>query len=384
MINIRAAIRSRHSGLRVKLVSAMGAALALALVIPQLAAAVTVSDTTELNFKAGTVPSTLHVSHFDPDSGELILNPTLLAEEFADGAFPSGWTATGTANGFGCCLIVDGGSAVTNSTFATPSSLEFIGTFGANGDQRVGFNADDPTNAAYFGTNVAGTQLVAHVNGVGGSEQPVAPAVGSYIGEVHVYRIDFTSTGVVFYVDGEEIATQPSGIPTGSLPVRATDPAMGATLSVDRVYVSPYASSGVFLSRVIDGGQNSDWGSITGTAFKPAGTGVALQVRTGNTPAAGGATWTGFSSIASGTDIPATSRYIQYAATLSTTNAFVTPRLSDVSINYAASSNSGSGGSAGSKKKNCKKIKSHKKRKKCKKHNKKISQSQKYSLTISS
>jgi hypothetical protein len=375
VINIRTAFRSRHSGLRVKLVSAMGAALALALVIPQLAAAVTVSDTTEANFNAGTVPAALHVSHFDPNSGELILNPTL-AQEFADGAFPSDWNGTGI--GFGCCLILDGQSAATNATFATPSSLEFIGTFGAADGQRVGFNANDATNAAFFGTMTgAPTQLVAHVNAAGPGADLMVGGPGDFVGAVHVYRIDYTSTGVDFYVDGNLITSSVS-TPTGPLAVRATDTtAAGPTLSVDRVYVSPYAASGVFVSRVIDGGQNSDWGAITATAATPAGTGVALQVRTGNTPIAGGSTWTGFSSIANGANIPATSRFIQYAATLTTADPFVTPRLDDVSINYQASSNgSGGGGTATGKKKNCKKIKNQKKRKKCKKHNKKISQNQ--------
>jgi hypothetical protein len=381
VISIRTAFRSRHSGPRVKLASAIGAALALALVIPQLAAAVTVSDTTEANFNAGTVPSTLYVSHFDPDSGELILKPSF-HEEFADGAFPSTtWTSTGTANGFGCCLIVDGGSAVTNSTFATPSSLEFIGTFGAADGQRVGFNADDATNAAFFGTKTgAPTQLVAHVNAGGPGADMMVGNPGDFVGAVHVYRIDYTTAGVDFYVDDNLLASSGPIPANPALPVRATDlTAAGPTLSVDRVYVSPYPGSGVFVSRVIDGGQNSDWGSITATASTPAGTGVALQVRTGDTPIAGGSTWTGFTSIASGADIPATSRYIQYAATLTTADTFVTPLLRDVSINYQASSNSGGGsggGNATGKKKNCKKIKNHNKRKKCKKHNKKISQNQ--------
>jgi hypothetical protein len=378
VINIRAAFRSRHSGLRVKLVSAMGAALALALVIPQLAAAVTVSDTTEANFNAGTVPAALHVSHFDPNSGELILNPTL-AQEFADGAFPSDWNGAGI--GFGCCLILDGQSAATNATFATPRSLEFIGTFAAADGQRVGFNANDATNAAFFGTKTgAPTQLVAHVNAAGPGPDLMVGAPGDFVGAVHVYRIDYNTSpgGVDFYVDGNLVTS--SGLnPTGPLPVRATDElATLPTLSVDRVYVSPYAGSGVFVSRVIDAGQNSDWGSIAATAATPAGTGVALQVRTGNTPIAGGATWTGFAPIANGANIPATSRFIQYAATLTTADPFVTPRLDDVSINYQPSNNNnnGGGGNSAGKKKNCKKIKNHKKRQKCKKHNKKISQNQ--------
>ena len=51
--------------------------------------------------------------------------------------------------------------------------------------------------------------------------------------------------------------------------------------------MSPYPASGSFDSRVFDAGQSADWGALAWTADTPAGTGVALSVRTGNTPTPG-------------------------------------------------------------------------------------------------
>ena len=51
--------------------------------------------------------------------------------------------------------------------------------------------------------------------------------------------------------------------------------------------MSPYPASGSFDSRVFDAGQSADWGALAWTAATPAGTGVALSVRTGNTPTPG-------------------------------------------------------------------------------------------------
>ena len=75
--------------------------------------------------------------------------------------------------------------------------------------------------------------------------------------------------------------------------------------------------------------------TFDGVTSTPAGTAVAFEVRTGNTPTPDG-TWSAFASIANGADIPGTSRYIQYRATLSSTDPALTPSLASVSLGYAA------------------------------------------------
>ena len=67
------------------------------------------------------------------------------------------------------------------------------------------------------------------------------------------------------------------------------------------------------------------------TADTPAGTGVALSVRTGNTPTPDGS-WSGFNPVgSSGGSIGGSSRYLQYRAQLSSSDQDKTPTLSDVS-----------------------------------------------------
>ena len=109
----------------------------------------------------------------------------------------------------------------------------------------------------------------------------------------------------------------------------------GTELAVDWLRMSPYPASGSFESRILDAGENADWGALAWDSDAPAGTGVELSVRTGNTATPDGS-WSSFSPIAnSGDDIPGNSRYVQYRARLTTGDAGQTPALGEVSVGYA-------------------------------------------------
>jgi hypothetical protein len=72
----------------------------------------------------------------------------------------------------------------------------------------------------------------------------------------------------------------------------------------------------------------------TWLADMPAGTTVAIEVRSGATPVPD-ATWTTFTAIPlSGTTLNAAGQYMQYRATLKTTVAATTPVLKQVEIKY--------------------------------------------------
>ena len=110
----------------------------------------------------------------------------------------------------------------------------------------------------------------------------------------------------------------------------------GPELTVDWMRMSPYPGSGTFDSRVFDAGagQISDWGALSWNSAMPSGTGIAISVRTGDTPTPDG-TWSAFTPIASsGGDIPGSTRYVQYRAELTSSDPAQTPVLSDVSIGY--------------------------------------------------
>ena len=128
-----------------------------------------------------------------------------------------------------------------------------------------------------------------------------------------------------------------SGTFSTALRAAASDfSAGGAELSVDWMRMSPYPASGTFDSRVLDAGQSVNWDALSWTADTPAGTGVALSVRTGNTPTPDGS-WSGFNPVgSSGGSIGGNSRYLQYRVQLSSSDQGKTPTLSDVSASYAA------------------------------------------------
>ena len=80
------------------------------------------------------------------------------------------------------------------------------------------------------------------------------------------------------------------------------------------------------MSRVLDAGGDTSWGGVSWGSTQPAGTNIAISVRTGNTPAPDrDLERVGIDSTA-GATVNGHSRYIQYVATLST--ADTTPRRS--------------------------------------------------------
>ena len=106
-------------------------------------------------------------------------------------------------------------------------------------------------------------------------------------------------------------------------------------LRVDWMRMSPYPASGTFDSRIFDAGvgQTADWGALNWNSSTPAGTGIAISVRTGDTPTPDG-TWTAPTPLPNGGDIPGNSRYVQYQAQLTSSDPAQTPTLSEVSIGY--------------------------------------------------
>ena len=87
---------------------------------------------------------------------------------------------------------------------------------------------------------------------------------------------------------------------------------------------SPYAypTSGTFTSRVFDAGDSrATWRTLTAALDTPAGTGVTFEARTGNTPTPD-ASWTAWQPVGAGGQVagPLGRRYLQYRATLTTTD----------------------------------------------------------------
>ena len=163
------------------------------------------------------------------------------------------------------------------------------------------------------------------------------PIPGSWIGTPHRYRIEWSASSVRFLIDGTLVDTQTVSIPN-SLRILASEFNSGAPgLSVDWLRLSPYAAAGTFQSRIFDAGAGGSWTSISSTSDLPAGTSIALSVRSGATPVPDGS-WSAFTAVpGSGGPLSSTSRYLQYSADLATSDPLQTPVLRDVTVSFTAS-----------------------------------------------
>ncbi|MBN1657707.1 MAG: Ig-like domain-containing protein [Anaerolineae bacterium] len=298
-------------------------------------------DTTVADFGAGTPDENLTISQMA--DGEVILMPVVGAE-FSGTELPPDWVsatfaAGGTAVVADGLLTVDGARAGPDDTFDPGHSLEAVATFGAAPFQHLGFGVTYLTSPAYpwaiISTGQGGTGLLARTwNGTGDWHTETSTAIsGDYLGTAHHYRVDWHADHVDYYVDGTHVASHAVAISTPMRPLPADSQVGGPTLSVDWLRMGPYAPSGTFISRVWDTYGTVDSGTITWDVDTPAGTAVAMSMRTGNTPAPD-ASWSGFASITNGAAIGSGFRYLQYRAELSTTDTDQTPALEQVRVVY--------------------------------------------------
>lgn len=289
-----------------------------------------VADQTTADFALGSFGSGTYAA-LEGD-GEVALAPAL-AQEFAGTALPAGWSGSGwTAGGAvtlaGGTLRADGARSATLAAYTVGRSLEFVATFGGDPFQHVGFAADSSVNApwAFFSTFGGGGLYARASNGTN------VAIPGSWLGGPHRYRIDWTVSGFAFAIDGAAVANIPFAVGSTLRPLISDFNVGGNSVAVDWMHLSPYAPGGTFLSRVVDAGASVLWGTATWTADTPAGTALAMLVRTGDTPVPGAA-WTTFTPLsASGGSVGRVSRYIQYLADLSTADPLRTPVLRDIEI----------------------------------------------------
>lgn len=94
----------------------------------------------------------------------------------------------------------------------------------------------------------------------------------------------------------------------------------------------PSSTSCVFESRIFDATEPVDWVNITYNSSTPAGTSLVFDARSGNSSSPD-ISWTNWQSVIGNFTNPG-SRYVQYRATLSTTDSGLTPTLQDITINY--------------------------------------------------
>jgi VCBS repeat-containing protein len=307
----------------------------------------TLRDTATGDFAAGTPGAATYVS--ETGDGEVILKPTAGAE-FSGTTLPAGWGGViwtpsqgGTFSVADGELTVDGARVGTCDAAAVPDcesgiygpgrSLEFVATFSGDPFQHAGLGVKFDTFPWAMFSTAGGSSLNARTLSAVG---PVETALGTaLLNTPHRFRIDWTATSVIYFVDGVQVASHAAVITGPMRPIAASDfTPLGGNVVIDWMRMTPYAASGSFMSRVFDALSPVDWATIGWTSATPAGTTLAIAVRTGNTPAPD-ATWSVFTPIAAPGTFPAAiahARYVQYRANMTSTDPATTPVLSDIVI----------------------------------------------------
>jgi hypothetical protein len=299
---------------------------------PPSGSPVRVTDTTDADFARGATDSGTHVATME--DGEVILAAPVEAE-FNGSTLPADWTTTawgpgGTATVSGGSIAVDGSRAFATALRTGPATLDVVATFSGAPYQHIGFGVTfNETPWAIFSTGPGGALYARSHDGVNALDTAIS---GTWLGQPHAYRIAWSDTGVTFAIDGAQVASHPVHIAAPMRPIISDYTTGGGMATAAWLRVGPYAASGTFLSRVIDGGATVGWTSATWTADVPAGTSAVVSVRAGNS-ATPDPTWTAFVRVPDGGGSPGVSgRYVQYRIDLATASGDHTPTIKDVTL----------------------------------------------------
>ena len=294
---------------------------------------------TDIDFSGGTPDANTEVF-----LGDLSLIQEFdISEEFDGAALPTGWESSpwavgGTAVVAGDALTVDGARANPIAFYDSGRSLDFAATFTADAFQHVGLGTTFGTEPwAMFSTGggALAVGLYARTLVPGGTPENT-PLAGIDPLVEHDYAIEWTPTEVRYFVDDELVATHAIAISAQLRPIASDFNVGGGSVEVSFLDLYSYPASGTFTSRVFDAGDSrATWRSLIPTLDTPAGTDVAFQVRTGSTPTPD-ASWTAFQAVGSGGQLsgPLGRRYLQYRATLTTSDTTLTPFVDDVTLGY--------------------------------------------------
>jgi hypothetical protein len=312
-----------------------GNALGSTVTIPFTTGLATLSNSTTSEFATGTTGSGTYVS--SANGGEVTLAP-MLAGDFSGTTLPAGWSATPlgsggsatVANGF---LSVDGALVATNQYFGPGFSLQFQATLSGDPYQSIGLGTDlNGAPWAIFTTNSGGA-LYTYTNN--GATSQLTPIAGNWLAAAHDFQINWSATAVTYSIDGTVVATDNIAISSNMRPVIDDYNPGDGVVTVSSINLTPYASSGTYQSPIFDGGATVSWNNLSWIDNLPSATGISLSVRMGNT-ATPDNTWTSWIPLsASGALIGGSSRYLQYEATLSTSNSSVSPDLLAVTASYS-------------------------------------------------
>ncbi len=178
-----------------------------------------------------------------------------------------------------------------------------------------------------------GTRSMVFYTGVSGAGKAVGYAIGVPDGPFEHL------TGTTASFSGTASSWDEEGVWAGTIERDATSYTMyytgydATTTRIGLATAPVTGGSGTLLSAEIDFGGPVDFGTIDWVAATPGGTTLTVDVR----HRGGTGTWTTFSGVSKGGSTPeATSRYLQYRLTLTTSDPSLSPSLTNISLTYVA------------------------------------------------
>ena len=292
------------------------------------------TDNSFADFSAGS-PSGTYVA--ETQDGEVMLAPTV-GTEFSGTSLPADWFIAqysptnngGTAPVSSGQVTLNGVRIGTNVTFGPGRWLEVYGTFNSGIYQHIGLGLDYST-APYsiFSTTSIATTFQAR----SAPSAETTSSLTSYFGTPHLYRIEWNTNSIVYYIDGVQVASHPVtiGVSMRPMPAAYGGPS-GRPMTLNWLRMGPYATSGTFISRIFDATDTASWTSLTATINRPAGTTATIDTRTSSD----GLSWSDWMAVNIDNSLQSPNgRYFQYRLTFSApAGGAVTPVVENVTINF--------------------------------------------------
>ena len=328
----------------------------IALPVPDVSCAVTtVAATSAADFAAGAAVGTM-ITETDngEESGQLRLvaplNDLFLAPEL-----DPMWLVTLPAAGF--TPVIEGG--VLDAQERDDSNFELSGlesqaafSGGATCEMRaminpgsayshLGFFSSTTTleQWLYFSTRGTGDELVPVINTSvrTGTSGTISVPTSVTLGEWHVFKIVWAADVAEFFVDGVLVDTR-TGLDItlpqhfGTLKSSGSE----SSLLIDWVRITPYSDSpGGYESAILDAGApDITWTDLDWQGAAPDSTQVQFETRTGQAATPDGS-WSAWSALAGGSVVSPSGRYLQYRATLTSTDLQTSPVVDAIQLTYS-------------------------------------------------
>lgn len=289
-----------------------------------------ISDSSVAQFGAGSRGAGILTND---GNGELTAPTTNASTTFpVSSTLPSTWTSTPWATAGGWAHIdgklkIDGAKAGTIGTFSRGTNVEFDATFTADAGQSGGLVLDHTGTANAVFSTEEGSGLWIYANGTR------TQISSDLLGSSHRYKVSWGTSVITFSVDGAVVGTIGWSNTTAKRVTFSDATTGGSSLLVDNVAITPYAGNYSYTSRVLDARTTVSWSTATWNALVPAGTGVVVSVRTGNTVSPN-STWSAYKTVANGVPVGATSRYLQYRVVMNSNAPFNAASLQDITFNW--------------------------------------------------